>query len=426
MGIISTLICLALLLLCVASTKDGLKNPFVLYYTLWTGILFLSSLHLYGMYVASNKTYFLITLTNVFFFCGGLVKLPQKSGYIEKNREISLDTKSLCFFIAVSIIIKVMDFYDAVKKLNSGMELWQLRQDSFSVYDSSAGGFLIEVIRNVLVSPFNNIAIPLVAYMIFREPNRKVAKILTIYLILSTCMGIVSGGGGRLTYIYIGGSLIYSFLFLDKEKVRTVYRKYKRKIVFLSILLICALALFTVLKVGAENIFRNIYVYFGMQPTLLDVNLHELEGEDYTYGMLTLFGLHSYFFRFLDAVGLNMLIPKVYLTAYQYLLNANTFKQVGFGVANSFVSPTYYFYLDGGIAFVIFASFFFGVVISNSMRVIRKNMNIKKFCFYALIMYGVFLTFMAVETIFPQYILTFFMISFIFRKKQKKNLKISA
>ena len=86
-----------------------------------------------------------------------------------------------------------------------------------------------------------------------------------------------------------------------------------------------------------------------------------LENSQYTYGMLTLFGIHSYIFRFFGIIGFEL--PDIYNVAYQYVLNANLFRQVGFGTANSFVSPVYYFYLDGGVVFVILASTVVGCLI---------------------------------------------------------------
>lgn len=418
MGIIATIICLFLLLICLKSTKGGLKNPFVLFYSLWFVILLFSSLRLYGMYVPSDKAYGLICLMNVFFFLGALVQFPRKKHVQVKNSQVIfsqviLNEGLIYFLVGISFLIKVTDFLAALEKLRSGMALWQVRQDAFSVYDIETGGLLKEVISNVIITPFNTILVPLVAYLVFREPSKRMTKVLVTYLVVSNIMGAASSGGGRLGYIYIAGCMIYSFAFLDKQKISRIYIKYKRKLRIVFFVMILLVVLFTIIRAGSENLFRQVYTYFGMAPTLMDVNLKALENSQYTYGMLTLFGIHSYIFRFFGIIGFEL--PDIYNVAYQYVLNANLFRQVGFGTANSFVSPVYYFYLDGGVVFVILASTVFGCLISNVITNVRNSMNEKNFCYYCLIMYAVFLSFMRVQTVTPSFIISLVMVSVIFK-----------
>ena len=175
----------------------------------------------------------------------------------------------------------------------------------------------------------------------------------------------------------------------------------------------------TIFRVGVNNVFRQIYTYFGMTPALLDVNLAGMEYAERTFGLLTLFGFHSYIFRFFSMIGIQWIVPEAYERAYQYLLSGNTFKQVGFGTANAFVSPAYYFYLDGGIIFVIFASFIFGVIVSNAYYSIRKNLNIKTFCIYSLIMNAVFLTFIRIQTVIPSFVISIFLVLILVNKRKK-------
>lgn len=422
MGIISTLICLLLLMICLKSSKDGMKNPFALYFALWFMILFFSSLHMYGMYIPSNKTYMLITVMNVFFFFGGLIKLPRKVVAGGRAESATLNKPVVYFLIALSLSFKTLEFITALDKLRNGMELWQIRQDAFEVYDMGSGGLILELIKNAVISPFTTVSVPLTTYLIFREPSQKITKMLVVYLVVSNLMEAVSAGGGRLMYIYIAGCLIYSFLFLDKQKIKGIYEKYEMKMKMIFSLLVMVVVMFTILRSGWESIFRQVYTYFGMTPTLLDVNLSELKGAQHTFGMLTFFGIHSYFFRFLNIIGMEMCVPELYETAYQYILNANLFKDVGFGIANSFVSPIYFFYLDGGIAFVALMSTLFGAIVSNSMKNIINNMDERKFCYYCIMMYAIFLTFIQIQTAIPAFMISILFVPLVLKREKLKRV----
>lgn len=417
MAVVSVFISLMLLMLSLKLTKGVLKNPFVLYYSLWTGILFLSAMGLYNIYTPSDNTYMLITLMNVCFFFGALVKLPKRKQVGISNANLILNDKLIIGLVAINLLVQSVDFANAVRALLDGTPWWQVRQMAYAVYDinTNSDQLLMEIFNNVIRAPFTDIIVPITAYLLFNEPKKKITKILIVQLMVSTVLSSIAGGGGRLGYIYIIECFILAFLWFGKGISKAFYKKYKKKIWLLAIASVSAIIVVTSLRVGVDAIFKQIYTYFALSPTLLDVNLEQLKNSEHTYGMLTLFGIHSYFFRALDIIGLSALVPEVYYKAYEYILNANLFKQVGFGTANSFVSPVYYFYLDGGASFVGGASFAFGVIISNIYHCWKSNMNIKNFCYYILVMNAIFLTFMRIQTTIPSYIISFFMVSFLFK-----------
>ena len=186
--------------------------------------------------------------------------------------------------------------------------------------------------------------------------------------------------------------------------------------------------LFTAFRTGKGNFIKQVYTYFALPPTLLSIWLPEIENVEHTYGLLTFFGVHSYFFRALETMGLNSLVPTVYNDVYNHILNAEIFKNVGYGVGNAFVSPIYYFFIDGGYPFVCMASYFFGLLVSSFYRKFEeKIINIKGFVVYALTTYGIFLTFMRIQTCIPAYIISFVFAYFILSDNiniQCKNEKI--
>src|SRR5699024_3458204 len=121
-------------------------------------------------------------------------------------------------------------------------------------------------------------------------------------------------------------------------------------------------------------------------------------------------------FRGLDTVGLDFLVPQIYNEAYSNILNAEIFKDVGYGIGNAFVTPIYYFFIDGGYPFVCIASFVFGCIITGFYEKFEENINIKSFAFYGLIMYGVFVSFMRIQTAIPAYIISFILVLILMKE----------
>ena len=97
--------------------------------------------------------------------------------------------------------------------------------------------------------------------------------------------------------------------------------------------------------------------------------------------------------------------------------------QLGFGVGNAFVTPIYYFMIDGGIPFVCLASLLLGIITKKIYKYTANNNNIKNFVLYALIIYGIFLTFIRIQTVIPSYIISFIFAVLILGENQLNKRK---
>ena len=84
---------------------------------------------------------------------------------------------------------------------------------------------------------------------------------------------------------------------------------------------ILAVSFYTIIRAGASNILKQIYTYFALPTTLLSIWLPIIEKTELTYGFTTLFGIHSYIFRFLEKMGLKVLIPNIYYISFDNILN---------------------------------------------------------------------------------------------------------
>ena len=417
--------------------KRKVISPIIIFFALWTFILILSNLHLYNIYIASNKAYFLIALMLIFFAIGVLLNIFIKTKKIKKAKHLRSDKSYkknelrykiyylLCFFI---ILLYIIDIIIIIQELQKGTPLWQIRNWTLDPVGSdnpilNRRSFLESIIRNIILSPFEMIIPPITAFYFFNEENKRRKYILFAVSLLVLVTSSIAGGGGRIGFIYYIGCFILAFFIIYKKEGQSK-EKIKRYLKYIGIFLVLGIIFifgYTIIRTGFENIIKQIYTYFALPPTLLSIWLPDLENVNHTFGLTTFFGIHSYFFRVLDTIGLDFLVPQIYNDTYLYITNAEIFKEVGYGVGNAFVTPIYYFYIDGGYFFVCLASMFFGYIVSEIFERFERNINIKSFAIYSLVTYGVFVTFMRIQTAIPAYIIAFIFIEILFKKNKIKS-----
>lgn len=457
MGILTFFIALGLLVANIifeVKNKENTKiiNPNIVFFGLWTFILFLAVLNLYGLYKPSAEAYFLIMLMLVFYAIGNCIfkvlKEKRKKENNKENIEITKNTENkdeniekvenkeqkeekfwnysfivILVLCIIDILLLLIDCYIVIKNYASGVPMWKIRRwrmETFATANNpllNRRSFLEETFRNVIINPFETILTPIAAYYFFNKKGKK-KYILVSFSLIILVLSSLAGGGGRLGYMYYFGCYLLSYVCMfknNKDVSEETKQKYKKVLYILLILGVAVVILFTAIRTNM-SFFKQVYKYFALPPTLLSEWLPKIKEVPHTYGMLTTFGVHSYFFRFLEAANLQFLIPSVYNNAYQQLLNAEDFIQSGFGIANAFVTPIYYFFIDGGYIFVCLASMVFGFLVTYVYDKVCKNIEIKSFIIYTLIIYGVFLTFMRIQTCIPSYIISYVLVFLIFKK----------
>lgn len=437
MGFIVLIICVMFLLFSILKLKKNIFSPAVLFFLLWTFILFLSNLGLYNIIRPKWEAYFLIMLMLVFFFLGYFINEKYKLISKFKIKRVNLIKNErneetlhipkyfylICYILmGLLLLFLLIDSIIVVKYILKGTPMYIIRNWTLEPYGSinpilSRRTFFEDVFRTMLLTPFSNIITPIIAYIFFNDKKNKNRIPLIILSVVNIVLSSMAGGGGRLGFIYYFGCFALSFIvFLSSQKEKKEkITKYGKYMFFCLIGGLTIVILYTILRAGKGNLFKQIYTYFAMPPTLLSLWLPKIQVSHHFWGLITFFGVHSYFFRFFDTIGLTFLVPNIYNEAYQQIVNAEVFINAGFGMANAFVSPIYYFYLDGGPIFVCLASLFFGLIVSYIYTKFLNNINLKNFVMYALLMYGVFLTFIRIQTAIPSYIISFVLLYLIFK-----------
>lgn len=435
MGIIAFIISVTFLLFSLMISikmKKKIVSPNVIFLSLWTFILLLSNLNLYNIIKPSDRAYLLITIMIVFFEIGYSAILGLRFQIKTNEKKVTLRKKLFWIFSLLTMLFNVLDIIIVIQQYKKGVPMWQIRNWSLAPYGSSnpildRQGFIETVLRNIILTPFDAIIGPIAAYKFFTEQDKKEKYSYSIIAIINLILGSMSSGGGRLGFIVFIGCYVLAFVLsirnntINSKKIK----KYKRNIVLFCIFGILVITLYTVIRAGAKNILKQIYTYFALPPTLLSIWIPTIEKTKLTYGFTTLFGVHSYIFRFLEKVGLKTLIPNLYYISFDNITNAETFRNAGYGVANAFVTPVYYFMLDGGIPAVIIFSFVFGIIVSGISNKLNKIhvINLREFVIYCLIMYGIFISFIRIQTSIPTYIISFIYCYIFIKGVKNKNAK---
>lgn len=421
----------------IFTKKKKVISPILIFFALWSFILFLSILNWYGIIKPSNEAYFLIILMLVFLAIGAIcfvklheIKLNKK---VEKTRETEekiFEPRFKIFYILSFCIIlfNIIDIIIIIKELANGNPMWQIRNWSLEPFGSNnpildRRSFLESIFRSVILTPFETIIPPIAAYYFFNsKTNKQRIMLLTtsLFVLLSSS---IAGGGGRLGFIYYIGCFLLAFFIMCKNKSISQEKVKKYKKIMLSFVAAGGIFIiaYTVIRTGMGHLIKQTYTYFALPPTLLSIWLPDLENVNHTYGMTSFFGIHSYFFRGLDTIGLDFLVPQIYNEAYNHILNAEIFRNVGYGVGNAFVTPIYYFFIDGGYPFVCIASFAFGYITQRFYERVEKKVNIKSFTLYCLVIYGVFVSFMRIQTAIPAYIISFVLVYLLMKRVKKIN-----
>lgn len=426
MDIIALGICFVFFLICFFMLENKPLHPATLFFGLYSFILFLSHLNLFGIYQPSDEAYYLIILMLCSFCVGSLISFFPSiylyAGKIKKakRKRYRLNEKLFYLLIGFAILFLLYDIAIVLKYVLDGVPMWQVRNWKLAEYGSdnpilSRRGFLEELFRTLVLSPTGMIIPPVTVYTFF-DPDQKSNKklILTlalIYILLSS----IAGGAGRLQIVYFGGCFAIGYLLFSNKKQYTNFRKkkYKKYIIISGVAAFTGVILMTRMRVGTGFLWKQIYTYFALPPTLLSIWLPKIKNATPTHGMLSFYGIVGYFFRALKMMGFHSLVPQAYDDAYQYILDAQEFKNTGYGTGNAFVTPVYYLLLDGGKGFLCVMSAIFGGLTAEIHKKVKKKTDIRSFSVYALVMYGVFETFMTIMTSVPAHIISFVLLYLI-------------
>ena len=427
MGLFSVFIGLFLLTISIIIYRKGPLHPVVFFFVMWTTVCAFSAFQK-KMFAASDETYDLIIIMLICVFIGSLayffpaLRLRNSDSDLEYSYEnVSGNSKKTPLLLAYILLIiyvgiSLIDSYIIVKNYLQGTELWVMRGWRMSTFGVDSNplvdrqSFAEVIFRATILYPLQNLVAPISAYLFFNKSLRLKYKNFLFLAAFSFLLTIVATGGSRNTIVYYFGCFILYYL-LSGEKSSHVKQQIKKtgtNFFVTSFILVVAIALVLFVTNARTNlsVWDSVSSYLGVAPTLLTIHLPEIQQIPPTYGMLSFFGLITYPMRFLQQIGLESVIPTTYFTAFQQVLNAQSFYVVSATglVRNAYVTPIFYFLIDGGVPFLVVASLGFGAVLGRFSKNFFKKVTLKKFTYYSLVMQAILFSFVQVPTVQPSFV----------------------
>ena len=420
---------------CIYGLKKCKKlfNPISLFLGLWSIILFLSSMQLYDLKYSTEITYFRL-LTGIVCFTLGFwldyrLKIIRKvhlgkSHGIRTNPYDSiymLRSKYLLYFaFGIVIFMKAVDLKDNLIILLSGGNLQTVR-NVLRANNAELRRTMTNVIHNLLSGPFEYVIYPIGAYNIINQKN----KGITIATVIALVFGIINTGG-RAMLIYFILSLLVAFTFSSRDlynlltniKRNINAKKRYKKIIFLFIIFFFVVS-FSRSGVG---LLRDSYYYFAMEPTMFEQWCETVENQNLVgYGIASFNGFTFHILYLIKNI-LNISYPMHWNEVYNMVILSDTrwLQITNAGLpANAFVSMFWFMFLDGREMGIIIISVIYGVICSYSFRNAVKSPNIKTISIYAMILFGVFDSYVRMKFFVGDYAGGLLILLFIMFKKKK-------
>ena len=283
-------IVIGVFLVFLGGKKDKI-NPLIIFSILWTVILFLSALGLYGLDRASDRGYAVIAIGMFGFGVGYLAFSNINVKLYNGDRSYNIREKVILILSIITIGLYFIDFMKVVGYLMNGQTLAYIRalsQDSTSILYSNRSNLEI-AFRTFIIQPFT-LAFQVIVAMEFWNGKRKWIIIDGIIIALR-----LLSEGSRSLLLYLGLHLIITFVLNDKvsyyvDLYRTKeIRKYRKCVLGIMTVVAVVLIIITTISRSGERALRTTYYYFSMEPTMLSLWIENIK--EYGYGLASINGL---------------------------------------------------------------------------------------------------------------------------------------
>lgn len=373
--------------------KDSILNPKIIFLLLWTIIIGLYSLHLFGLYTTKFKYILLIFLGIISFLAGCYIVEKQKNTFLNIHcfSQVTLRKKLIVILGIISIIFFFKNFFISIYLLFQGNTFGQIRviaQDSNSILNQTTP--LLNLVKNFIVLP-SATAIEIIAVVDYWFDQKKIDSIFILNLII-ICLRVISDGGRTPLFdffiLMISGFLFSKFL-------------YKKKIVVdLKLKITGILSGFGLLIVSLARsgvlLLRHLYLYFAMSPYLFGFWADRVDQLSiYGNGTASLNGFVfslSYFIKNLTGTEYPSFISNIYDliaktdSVWVKILSSGT-------KANAYVSCFWFFYLDGRVIGILIGMLIYGMLCAYLYHLSIHTKNIRIIALFFLILQGLIFSF---------------------------------
>lgn len=399
-------------------------NPFIFFSGIWAFIVFLYSLHLFGLREGSEQVVYLIFIGVISFGTGYLLlminnKYKIVNNYNKESKLYDLRYKLILFLGYLCILFYLNDFIISLSLVLKGNDLDAIRvlaQDQNSILNREAGG-IYNLIKNFIILP-SVTAIEVIAVVDYWFG--KCSKHLFFVNIGIIIMRVVSDAGRTPLVNFMLYMLLAYFLLSTKQSNKgseesDVDKKNKKRIKVITAAGFILGVILTISRSGVL-IIRHLYFYFAMPPYLFSYWKDTIDKlGNLAYGTASLNGLVfsiSYFFKNL----FNTQYPEFIQTVYNQIAQTDRVWPViaaGGTKANAYVSAFWFFYFDGRTIGIIIGMFLYGLLATKIYLDSKKSGSVKSISLYLLLFQGIAFSFIRFPFAKIYYSLAFLLIMFI-------------
>lgn len=410
-----------------------LINPASIFSLMWGIIFTLYSLKLFNIYSVENYVLFVYSI-GVLSFIIGCIPVRFKIGErksINKNNDgfniFKLNQKQrffLLLFSFITMIILLIKAYKVLPYWGGGVS---------SVKLANAEGYVLypawfDIIYTFFARPFEMVCVFVLAIDFFFCQNEysKLQFIVTILIILFGY--IATGSKFSLIIPVLSFVLMYEIYQKESSSIRNKkvlsnnLRKlsFNKKILILSISLTIILFIIYMLNQKYSGWKESIYMYLvGCIPCGGNA-LKNSANDNMYYSMVSFNGVYRVISTFFSVFGIKLPYVSYMNEAYNMIVTYERAVNISPTIKyNAFVSMFTYFYKDGGLFFVILASFFFGRLSTNAFfRLINKK-SIYSILIYLFICYLILFSIVRSQLFLVPTVMTYIYINLFFRDSKE-------
>jgi oligosaccharide repeat unit polymerase len=408
--------CFSILLICF-KCKKKIIDPLIQFNFIFLFVVTLYLFNFRDLYPVGQKTFTVIFVGLISYFIGYSVINQNNisksiSGQL-RNKKILYELRyKVLYLIYIGVCALILiDTIQTINLLRQGYSMYLLRTDVLKLKSLPDWyGFCLVYIA----LPFVNILLP-IGIIEFLQGKRK----LIIPTFVTVILYAISNGGRMILIqmIFLLAIAIYYYKIKVYKKIKI--KKSTIRLIGIAVTVMVVLVLVLSNMRGVKKpIYEVLHDYTVPSLQNLDVRLKLFENNPtYTYGFTYLRGFLNPLIMFLNSFHVMGGKPNIYYLSTSIVTDVETNVLVGSNFyMNAFVTPFYYFYVDGDLLGVLICSFIYGLISSIIYRNAMYKYNKMNFILYLLFMQMLSTTLVRWQFVNPSFALSFIYLPLLFKK----------
>lgn len=417
------------IIICIISLLHARKilNPVSLITLLWSVIITLSSMRIYGLYKVDDKWYDLIFI-GIITFCFGYFAyefiLGKKSITIGKKKvieEVSINYKLCCVLLLICLLFvtgRIVGYGNQI--IRSGFNLTKIGHLIADNQVEYTG--VLNAIYFLVVTPLYLPLTVLFGIEIWvKKPNK-------LFMVLGMIMvaGRILITGGRIAIIQLFISAILGMSFSGGEQRASIQKRIKaiikRPLGIASIVALVAGFIALSFTKTSKTLAEHLLLDFAIQPNEFSYWGNYI-GDQYAYGIASLYGFfHPFIYIIRNVFGIRDfgIFDKVYENIQ---LTFENWVQTGTTIySNAYATSFWYLFYDFRGLGIAIGMFIWGFISCHYYLNAIKKPNVRNISLYIMIAIGIVYTFTDMEFYKASYVLGLCYVPFLIKRNKRKSL----